>query len=399
MSQHLPPGWRRVRLGDVCEVVSGSTPKTGVAEYWDGDIPWLTPDDLSRHRGKTVASGRRFLTAAGYASCSTRLVPAGSVLYSSRAPIGYVAVATEQVCTNQGFKTAIPDKDQLLPDFLYWQLIALTPSIRARASGTTFKEISGRRFAETELVLPPPDEQRRVVSSLEGHLSRLDAGSAYADVSRRIATLRRSALRQGLASVTIQAPRVARLGDVADTALGKMLDAARARGADTPYLRNINVRWGSFDLSSVATVRLTDDERHRFSLSVGDLLVCEGGEPGRCAVWPGGDRTLTFQKALHRVRVRRDVQPAFLALVIEDFVRSSRGRASFTGTTIKHLPQERLRAIDVPVPSIDVQDALVREIAAVEEESSRLELTMRAAGQRSDVLRRTLLTRAFSEAY
>lgn len=118
MTDALPPGWRTAPLGDVCRVVSGSTPKTEVAEYWGGDIPWLTPDDLSKHRGKLITGGRRGLTQAGYASCSTRLTPVGSVLYSSRAPIGYVAIATREMCTNQGFKTAVPGPD-LLPDFLY----------------------------------------------------------------------------------------------------------------------------------------------------------------------------------------------------------------------------------------------------------------------------------------
>ena len=96
----LPPGWIETTIGHVCEVVSGSTPKTTVPEYWNGSIPWVTPDDLSRHREKQISGGARFITDAGYQSCSTRMVPTGSVLFTSRAPIGYVAIATQPVCTN-----------------------------------------------------------------------------------------------------------------------------------------------------------------------------------------------------------------------------------------------------------------------------------------------------------
>src|SRR3954469_14079714 len=97
----LPAGWDETTLGDVCTIVSGSTPRTTNDAYWNGEIPWITPDDLSRHREKNIARGRRSLTAEGDESCSARMVPAGTVLFTSRAPIGYVAIASQAVCTNQ----------------------------------------------------------------------------------------------------------------------------------------------------------------------------------------------------------------------------------------------------------------------------------------------------------
>ena len=104
----LPPGWIGTTMGEVCEVVAGSTPKTQVRSYWNGEIPWITPDDLSRHSGKYIHQGARFITKAGYESCSTHMVPAGTVLYTTRAPIGYAAIAAQPVCTNQGFKNFVP---------------------------------------------------------------------------------------------------------------------------------------------------------------------------------------------------------------------------------------------------------------------------------------------------
>ncbi len=172
--RRLPSGWQCASLGDICRIVSGATPKTAVTEYWGGDVTWITPDDLSKDRSQTMSSGARSLTRAGYESCSARLFPAGSVVYSSRAPIGYVAIAGKEMCTNQGCKTAVPP-DFIYPQYLYHYLRWMTPDIQARASGTTFKEISGKRFAETQLLWPSLSEQQRIVDILEDHLSRLDA--------------------------------------------------------------------------------------------------------------------------------------------------------------------------------------------------------------------------------
>src|SRR3954453_5230480 len=103
-----PSGWQEAALGDVCKIVAGATPKTGVPDYWGGDIRWITPNDLSKDRSQTLAGGERNLSLAGYESCSARLFPQGSVIVSSRAPIGYVAIAAAEMCTNQGCKTAVP---------------------------------------------------------------------------------------------------------------------------------------------------------------------------------------------------------------------------------------------------------------------------------------------------
>jgi len=190
----LPAGWAQKQLGEVCKVISGSTPKTSVSDYWGGEIPWLTPNDLSKNRNKVVEGGERYITQLGFDSCSTQMVPKGSVLFTSRAPIGYVAIAGVPMCTNQGFKSAVPNED-IGTAFLYWQLQNLTDDVRSRASGTTFLEISGRGFAATTLVVPPLREQEKIVEVLEEQLSRLDAALASVRAVREKSTrFRRSLL-------------------------------------------------------------------------------------------------------------------------------------------------------------------------------------------------------------
>ena len=114
--------WPVTTIGDVCEVVSGATPRTANPEYWGGNVPWVTPKDLSELGKKYLGDTPRKITEAGLKSCSARMLPAQSVLFSSRAPIGLVAINTLPVCTNQGFKSLVPRFNLVSPDFLFWWL-------------------------------------------------------------------------------------------------------------------------------------------------------------------------------------------------------------------------------------------------------------------------------------
>ena len=265
--------------------------------------------------------------------------------------------------------------------------------------GSGMVHITRSKFDAVPVAVPPLGEQRRIVNTLEGHLSRLDVAAAcIAKVPNRLDVLRLSALahlRENL--LNVETP-MRSLGEVADTALGKMLDAKRSHGRPTPYLRNLNVRWGAVDVSDVQTVPLSEGERLKFALKPGDLLVCEGGEPGRCAVWPGTEVPMTFQKALHRVRVRDQATTdnRYVALMLEEFIKSGRADQMYTGTTIRHLPQEKLRLIPIPIPEIQTQLDVIKSLdnltSSVEEASRQVDRAFR----RAEVLHRSLLAAAFS---
>ena len=163
----------------------------------------------------------------------------------------------------------------------------------------------------------------------------------------------------------------ARLGTVADMALGKMLDAAKNKGSLRPYLRNINVRWGAFELSDVLEMRFEDDELDRYSICRGDLVICEGGEPGRCAVWQS-EEVVFYQKALHRVRTI-EILPEYLYYVIAHFIASGQYERYYTGTTIKHLTGQSLRILPVALPPINEQQLIVKRLQNIIEEIDKVE--------------------------
>jgi len=154
--------------------------------------------------------------------------------------------------------------------------------------------------------------------------------------------------------------RVASLTDLADTALGKMLDKGKPRGLPrVPYLRNVNVQWGRIDTDDLLTMELADDERERFAVEAGDLLVCEGGDIGRAAIWPGRIGYLAYQKALHRIRVNDDLDARYLRYFLEHAAKAGELAKLSTGSTIAHLPQQALRRLPVPHPRVVEQRRIV----------------------------------------
>ena len=150
----IPQGWKVGKLGDIGEIVGGSTPSKSKPEYYTTHgIAWLTPKDLSTSKAKFTSRGEIDITDEGYKSTSTKLMPRGSVLFSSRAPIGYLTIAKNEICTNQGFKSLVPNG--VGTGFVYYTLRHLTPQIENRATGSTFKEASATLMRSVETIVPP----------------------------------------------------------------------------------------------------------------------------------------------------------------------------------------------------------------------------------------------------
>lgn len=166
--------WKEYKLGDVAEIVGGGTPSTTNKDYWDGDIPWLSPRDLTGYNRVYIEKGARNITREGLKNSSTRLLPTGTVLFSSRAPIGYVAIAQNEICTNQGFKSLVCNPDKLWNVFAYYWLRANTEYLQSLGTGTTFAEISGSVMKSIAVSLPLLSEQKRIASILSSLDDKID---------------------------------------------------------------------------------------------------------------------------------------------------------------------------------------------------------------------------------
>ena len=170
----LPENWCWTRLGKITNIVGGGTPSSSKKEYYDnGTIPWLSPADLSGYSDIYISRGQKNITELGLSKSSARLMPKDTVLLSSRAPIGYVAIASKSISTNQGFKNFLPS-DAFYSRFLYWYLKSSKSLLESYASGTTFLELSGSKASMVEFPLPPLPEQKRIVHRIESLFAKLD---------------------------------------------------------------------------------------------------------------------------------------------------------------------------------------------------------------------------------
>lgn len=391
-------GWTRTTLGESCEIVSGATPSTSVDAYWDGDVFWATPKDLSDLGGTRISLTARRITEAGLASCSSTVLPPGSVLFSSRAPIGHVAINTVPMATNQGFKSFIPKPDRLHAAYLYWWLRTNRPYLESLGNGATFKEVSKAIVSSVEIPLPPLSDQRRIAEILD----RADALRA----KRRAALAQVDGLTQAVFlemfgdSVTNPRkwPDGKKLGDVAEivsgVTKGRPLKGQSAR--TVPYLAVSNVQDRHLDLEVVKEIEATEDEIRAYRLRRDDLLLTEGGDPdklGRGTLWADELQECIHQNHIFRVRAEsRVIRPVFLSWL----VGSARGKQYFLRsakqtTGIASINMTQLRGFPLLLPPVALQDDFASRAAAVD----KLKASHRASLAHLDALFASLQHRAF----
>ena len=365
----------KMKLGECAEIHSGSTPRTNNPDFWDGDITWVTPKDLSKLKSKFISKTESKITQLGFDSCSTKLLPENSVLFSSRAPIGHVAINTIPMCTNQGFKSFVPKADLLDSQYLYYWLKANKEYLQDLGVGATFKEISKTVIANVEIPLPPLAEQRRIASILD-----------QADELRQKRQQAIEKLDQLLQATFIDMfgdpvsnPKgwdLRSVGEISESKLGKMLDKKKQSSEidQYKYLRNANVQWFRFDLSDVFEMEFNEKDRKNCELKFGDVLVCEGGEPGRAAIWKNDLENCFFQKALHRVRLdMTQILPEYFVWLFWFYSKNGGFDDHITVATIAHLTGVKMKAMQIPIPPLSMQEEFQQKVNEIEVLKTTLE--------------------------
>lgn len=178
----IPEGWKYQKTKYLFDIVSGTTPDSSNADYWDGDIPWITPADF-KTEDHFVSEGKRHLTQKGYDSCGTKLVPQGSIIFSKRAPIGSVVLASNKLCTNQGCLSCV-SKENVESRYFYYAMSIFTDAYNMLGDGTTFKEISATTFSSFELPYPSKDEQLSIANYLDAKTSKIESAITSLEAQR-----------------------------------------------------------------------------------------------------------------------------------------------------------------------------------------------------------------------
>lgn len=403
--RNLPLGWRWTTMGDIAEVVGGGTPRTTEpANFEGGDIPWVTPADLSGYTEKYISHGSRYITRQGLESSSARLLPAGTVLFSSRAPIGYVAIACNPIATNQGFKSFLL-KDGVSPEYVYWWLKGSKQLAESLASGTTFLEISGANAKKIPIPIAPLDQQRRIVAEIEKQFSRFNEAMAalkrtHTKLDRYRASLLTSACNGSLIGSDTKSWPQMTLGELVTIVQYGSSAKTSASKTGVPVLRMGNIVDGTLVLDELKYLPEDHDEFPALFLEPGDLLFNRTNSPelvGKSAVYQGQPVPCSFASYLIRLRFKPQILPEFVAY----YLNSSLGRSWVKRVVSQQVGQanvngSKLKALVIAVPPLELQRRIVAEVERSLSVAREVERQINANLIRADRMRQAVLAGAFS---
>ena len=391
----VPEGWCWRYLSDIGTWQSGATPSRGVKAYFGGSIPWLKTGDLN---DDYVIDIPERITDKALKETSVKLNPEGSVLIAMYgATIGKVGILTFPATTNQAC-CACSELCGVDNRFLFYFLISHKEEFIRQAGGGAQPNISKEIIVNTPIPVPPAEEQKRIVREIEkrlGLLKDIDKSSLFIhtginDCKARILDLaihgklvpQDSSDEPAIELLKRINPdlkpsdnlhygaelpegwQLCHIQDIASVELGKTLDRLKNTGEEKSYLCALNVKWEAFDLSIIKTIRIEASEKERYAVRPGDLLVCEGGDVGRSAIWTE-QCEMYYQNALHRIRFKtQDICQEFFLYVLRYYKVRGIIDDVCKGVTIKHFTGQVLRSLDLPFPPVKEQARIVKMVKA-----------------------------------
>lgn len=391
--------FRRYAISEIGDIISGATPKTTVPDNFGGEIPWLTPADLSGYTGKYISHGARNLTRQGYDSCSTHLMPAGTVLLSSRAPIGYVAIAKNEICTNQGFKSIVP-KTFVNSEFLYYQLKSLKNTLQNLGSGTTFKELSAKKLATVQVVIPSLEEQKSIVSKIEELFSRLDASVAELQTAKeKLKVYRQAVLKEAFDSVQANSKRVT-IKSVCETIkVGIVIKPTQyyVEQGGVFAFRNANVRRNYIEDKDWAMISQEGHQKNlKSQVHIGDVLIARSGvNLGMAATVPQKYDGYNAIDVVIAVPKKEFILSQYLAQYTNSPYGLEIVRKNQHGAAQGHLNVKEYGNLPIFLPNIPEQYSLLKKIESRLSVCDNIEQTIDTSLQQAEALRQSILKQAF----
>ena len=394
----MQDGWALVALGNVATVVNGGTPKSQVAEYWGGDVQWLTPKDMGQMEGREISETPRTITQEGLKKSSARLVPAGSVILSTRAPIGHLAMNTVPMAFNQGCRGITPS-DKLNSVYLYHFLNMSRELLNELGSGTTFKELSATNLKTLSIPLPRLEEQQRIVAVLDEAFEGLARARAHAEANLQNA---QELIEAGLG--TAFSPEVAEqhgwelceLGAIADLSYG-YTTKAHSEPTGPRFLRITDIQDGAVDWSNVPFCKTPPDDYERYRVRPGDIVFARtGATTGKSYLLTEG---LEAVAASYLIRLRltsSKLRPEYLAFFFQSDIYWENIRAGISGSTQGGFNASKLKELEITVPPLGVQDAVISRLTQIREQAESLAEAFADKLQDIDDLRQSLLQKAFA---
>lgn len=404
----LPISWVWALVRELGEVVSGGTPSTKERAFWGADIVWFSPADLTGYSAKFIRRGAKSLSALGLRNSAARVLPAGSVMFSSRAPIGYVAINEVAAATNQGFKSVVPGP-ALFNEYLYYYLKASKQLAEGRATGTTFKEISGSAFSVLPVPVAPIREQHRIVAKIDELFSELDKAAESLKLARERLQIYRQALLKAAFEGKLTGDRADEKHSWRETRLGDeitfLTSGSRGWGdyysdSGDVFIRAQNLKHDKLDLEDIAYVRLPSGgtEGLRTRVQRGDILITiTGANVTKTGIVNEDIGTAYVSQHVALCRPGPSVFPQYLYwyLLSEAGGRRQLNSAAY-GAGKPGLNLDNIREVTLALPSIDEQRAIVGRLDALLSAQEHIRHSVEDEIGRVAAVRQSVLKQAFS---
>ncbi|WP_176454248.1 restriction endonuclease subunit S [Siphonobacter sp. BAB-5385] len=384
-----------MKLGEVCKMNSGGTPSRSNSEFYEnGTIPWAKISDIETAQGGYIIDTEEKITEKGLASINNRIFEENTLLLAMYGSVGKVGITACSMSTNQAILGIRPNHtNQVDLQYLKFWFVSQRDFLLNRAVGGTLQNISLGIVKSLEIPLPPLSEQKRIAAIL-------DQADELRQKDRQLLQHYNQLIQSTFLEMfgdPVSNPmgwEVKKLGDFGIARLGKMLDSKKQTGNNTfPYLGNSNVLWGRFKLNNLAKMDFSEDEREEFKLRPGDLLICEGGEVGRCAIWKDQLTDIYFQKAIHRLRLNLETaDPLFIQFLFRYYCDNNQLKDFVTISTIAHLTGVKLKQIPFILPPIQLQNEFAQIVTEIEEQKEIVQRQLES----SEALFQSLLSKAFA---
>lgn len=374
----MKKGWTYKKLGEVCDILDYMRKPITKGKRESGDIPYYGATGCLDYVKDYIFDEKLVLLGEDGAK------------WGAGETSSYIIEGKSWV--NNHAHALRPRREILLDEILVYYLnySNLLPFI----TGVTVPKLNQEKMRSIDIPIAPIKEQKWIVERLDAAFAQIDELKTNAE--KQLAEAR-ALFQKSLAKA--MEPKEGweekTIGELTDSCLGKMLDKQKNRGEYQPYLRNINVRWGGFDLSDILEMKFEDGEDERYGIKTGDLIICEGGEPGRCAIWEGQIENMKIQKALHRVRSKGHILNRYLYYSIMFYALSGFLEKYESGATIKHLTGEALRKIPLSYPSLSEQQRIVERLDSISENVRKYEEIQRKIIAECDALKQALLRQVF----
>lgn len=342
-------------ISSFCSTGSGGTPsRANVGDYYGGTIPWVKSGEL---REDVILDTEEKITDLAIKESSAKLVPKGALLIAMYgATIGRIAELGVEGTTNQAVCHIVPNEKIADKRYLFYGLQFRVPELIAQGAGGAQPNINQQIIRDTQIPIPPLPEQKRIAAIL-------DKADSIRRKRQEAVRLTEELLRSVFLKMfgdPVTNPKgweTRAFADVCETRLGKMLDAKKQTGEHLrPYLRNSNVQWDRIETSDLELMDFNGKDRKTFSLKDGDVLICEGGEVGRAAIWRNQLTDCYFQKAIHRARSNQTLAlPEYIMFWLWFMSKNGGFKDHVTSATIAHLTGEKLKEVQMTLPPIAIQ--------------------------------------------